>query len=551
MPVNGKFSENARINVVIENILDELCPFLEEQAKEISELTAIGKALGTGKDISVLLEMILSIARRFTKADGGTLYLFDPKSKSLVFNVIHNESLNIKKSGNSIDLPDVPLYHDDNTHNYSNVSSYVFHKGKTVNIKDVYKTKRFQFDGIKRFDKTLHYKSKSMIVIPMRNHEDDIIGILQLINSKDLFTNKTISFSRDDQEKAVALASQASVILTQQALILEMKKLFEAFIKAIAVSIDEKSKHTGGHIQRVTELCMMIAQKINQDNSIFKASSLSSDQMDELRIAALMHDTGKITTPEHIIGKSTRLETVHDRIELIKTRWELFKTNQNLLAAQKKLDLFDQTIKQKQITQIDTICKKKVGILEKEFETLSYINSSKQPLDQSFIDTLEKIYGKSDKISGKPKPYLSEDEFENLCILSGTLTSKEKNIINNHAHLSEKILSKLPWPKKLANIPSIAGAHHEKLDGSGYPLQLKKENLNIQARILAIADIFEALSAQDRPYKNPMNLSKTVDILNQMGESGQLDKDIIKLFFKSNTHLDYARIHLSQSQIDL
>ncbi len=273
--------------------------------------------------------------------------------------------------------------------------------------------------------------------------------------------------------------------------------------------------------------------------------------MDELRIAALMHDTGKITTPEHLIGKSTRLETVHDRIELIKTRWELFKTNQNLLAAQKKLDLFDQTVKQKQITQIDTICKEKIDILEKEFKTLSYINSSRQFLDQSFIDKLKGIYEKSDEISGKPHPYLFEDEFENLSILSGTLTSKERDIINNHAYLSEKILNKLPWPKKLANIPSIAGAHHEKLDGSGYPLHLKKENLNIQARILAIADIFEALSARDRPYKNPMNLSKTVNILNQMGKKGLLDKDIIKLFFKSKTHLDYAKTHLSQSQIDL
>ncbi|MCD4718668.1 MAG: GAF domain-containing protein [Desulfobacula sp.] len=551
MPANGKFSENARINIVIENILDELCPFLEDQAREISELTAIGKALGTGKDISVLLEMILSIARRFTKADGGTLYLVDHKTKTLVFNVIHNESLNIKKGGGSIDLPGVPLYNEDNTPNHSNVSSYVFHTGRIVNIKNVYKTKRFQFNGIKRFDEALHYKSQSMIVIPMKNHEDDIIGILQLINSKNLFTNKTISFSKDDQEKATALASQASVILTQQALILEMKKLFEAFIKAIAVSIDEKSKHTGGHIQRVTELSMMIAHKINQDNTIFKTTSLSYDQMDELRIAALMHDTGKITTPEHIISKSTRLETVHDRIELIKTRWELFKTNQKLAAAQKKLALFDQTAKQKQITQINNICKEKIDILEKEFETLSYINSSKEHLNQSLIDQLEVIYEKSDKIFGKLQPCLTEDEFENLCILRGTLTSKERDIINNHAYLTEKILNKLPWPKKLANIPSIAGAHHEKLDGSGYPLHLSKKDLNLQARILAIADIFEALSARDRPYKNPMNLSKTVNILEQMGENGLLDKDIIKLFFKSQTHLEYAKRYLSQSQIDL
>ena len=551
MLFNEKYSENPRINVVIENILDELCPFLEEQAREISELTAIGKALGTGKDISVLLEMILSIARRFTKADGGTLYLVDHKTQSLVFNVIHNESLNIKKGGGSIELAGVPLYEDDNTPNLSNVSSYVFHTGEIVNIDDVYKAKKFQFKGTKKFDKTLHYKSRSMIVIPMTNHEDDIIGILQLINSKDPLTNKTIPFNKDDQEKAAALASQASVILTQQTLILELKKLFEAFIKAIAVSIDEKSKHTGGHIQRVTELCMMIAQKINKDNTIFKNTTLSLDQMDELRIAALMHDTGKITTPEHIISKSSRLETVHDRIDLIKVRWELFKTNQKLDAAQKKLALFDQTTRQNEIAQIDNICNEKIDILKKEFKTLSHINSTKKILDQSLVDQLEKIYEKSSNFSGIDVPYLTEDEFENLCILKGTLTSKERDILNSHAHLTEKILNKLPWPKKLANIPSIAGAHHEKLDGSGYPLHLNKENLNIQARILAIADIFEALSAKDRPYKEPMTLSGTVKVLEQMGENGLIDKDIIKIFFKSKAHLEYSKNHLSQSQIDL
>ena len=541
MHFNGKFSENSQINRVVENILEELCPFLEEQANEISELTAIGRALGTGKDIDLLLEMILSIARKFTKADGGTLYLLDHKAKNLIFNVIHNDSLNIKKAGSLIDLPCVPLYNDDTiTPNLSNVSSYVFHTGEIVNIKDVYKVKKFEFDGTREFDEALHYRSKSMIVIPMRNHEDDIIGILQLINSKDPFTGKTIAFSRENQEKAAALASQASIILTQQTLILEMKELFEAFIKAIAVSIDEKSKHTGGHIQRVTELSMMIAQEINQENTIFKTLSLSEDQLDELRMAALMHDTGKITTPEHIISKSSRLETVHDRIDLIKTRWELFKTNQKLVAAQKKLALFDHTAKQKEITQIDKTCDKNIKILEKEFKTLSHINSSKEFLDQDLIDQLEEIYEKSDKISNRQVPYLTDDEFENLCILKGTITSKERDIINNHAYLSEKILNKLPWPKKLANIPTIAGAHHEKLDGSGYPLHLDKENLNIQARILAIADIFEALSAQDRPYKKTMTLSETVKLLEQMGENGLLDKNIINLFFTSKIHLEYA-----------
>lgn len=546
-----KFSENPKINLVIENFIHEICPFLEEQARQISELTAIGTALGTGKDIRVLLEMILSIARRFTKADGGTLYLVDSTNKSLVFNVIHNQSLHIKKGKSPIDLPDVPLYNHDNSPNLSNVSSYAFHTGKIINIADVYKTKKFQFQGTKKFDTALHYRSRSMIVIPMKNHEDDIIGILQLINSIDPFTHKTISFSRDDQEKAAALASQASVILTQQMLILGMENLFETFIKAIAELIDEKSKQTGGHIQRVTELCMMIARKINTDSTLFKNTSLSPDQMNELRIAALMHDTGKITTPEHIINKSTRLETVHDRIDLIETRWELFKVNQKLAAAQQKLALFDQTKQQKQIDQIDQACEDRIDTLKKEFNTVSGINSSKGLVDQSLVDQLNSIVKKSDTVLGRHIPYLTEDEFKNLSILKGTLTSEERDIINNHADLTKKTLNKLPWPKKLINIPAIAGAHHEKLDGSGYPLKLTRENLSIQAKILAIADIFEALSARDRYYKNPMTLSQIVTIIERMGEKKLLDNDIITLFFQSQTHLEYAKKHLASSQINI
>lgn len=544
----GKFSENSRINIVIEHILDELCPFLEEQAREISELTAIGKALGTGKDIRALLKMILSIARRFSKADGGTLYLVDPQKKKLDFHVFHNDSLDIDEEAEGLDLPGVPLYLEDNRPNLSNVSSYVFHTGEIVNLEDVYTTNQFQFNGTRKFDEALHYRSKSMVVIPMRNHEDDIIGVLQLINSRDPSSRKIIPFSKDVQEKAAALASQASVILTQQKLIVEMKELFEAFIKAIAVSIDEKSRHTGGHIQRVTELCLLIAGKINENNTLSHIH-LSDDQMDELRIAALMHDTGKITTPDHIISKSTRLETVFDRIELIRMRWELFKAHQKLAAAQKKLSLLDQTGKQKEMSRIDATCTRKIEVLETEMRTLSHINSTREALDRGLIDDLEGINEKSCEIS--KLPYLTEDEFENLCVIKGTLTSGEREIINSHARLTEKILNKLPWPKNLSRIPSIAGAHHEKLDGSGYPLHLDREKINTQARILAVADIFEALCAKDRPYKKPMTLSETVTVLRQMGENQLIDKDIVKLFIESGGPLEYAKRHLSPEQMDL
>lgn len=546
-----QFSENSRINGLIESILDELCPFLEEQAKEISDLTAIGKALGKGKDISNLLEMILSIARRFTRADGGTLYLVSSDSKALNFHVLHNESLDIKQSGQSIDLPSVGLYHDDGSLNLSHVSAYVLHTGENVNIEDVYATDRFTFDGTKEFDRTLSYRSKSMLVIPMRNHEDEIIGILQLINAIDPSTQAIIPFSKDAMEKADALASQASVILTQQMLILEMKELFEAFIRAIAVSIDEKSKHTGGHIQRVTELCIMLAEQVNTNKTVYKNTDLTDDQLDELRIASLMHDTGKITTPDHIINKSHRLETVFDRIELIKTRLELFKTQAKLIAAEKKLGMVEQTLNKEAAVNIDKDCRQKLSNLDQEYVLIKEMNSCKTRLTDNQLNEIEELKNKFFTVGDNKMPYLTSDEYENLTIESGTLTPVERQIINNHADLSEKILNKLPWPKKLSNIPSIAGAHHEKLDGTGYPLQLDGSHLNIQARILAIADVFEALSAQDRPYKKAMKLSMTKQILQEMGQNGHLDEDLIDLLFESGIHLKYAKKHLSPSQVDL
>lgn len=545
------YSDNPRINGLIENILDELCPFLEDQAKEISDLTAIGKALGTGKDIGGLLEMILSIARRFTRADGGTLYLLSEDNQCLNFHVFHNESLGLKESGRSIDLPGIHLYQTDGDPNHAHVSAYVFHTGEIVNIEDVYTTDRFQFDGTKQFDQVLSYRSRSMVVIPMRNHEDDIIGILQLINSLDPVDNTVIPFGKDAVEKADALASQASVILTQQRLIVEMKTLFDAFIKAIAVSIDEKSKHTGGHIQRVTELCMMIANEINTDQIHYKNTRLTDDQLDELRIAALMHDTGKITTPDHIINKSSRLETVFDRIELIRTRWALFKSQTRLKAAEQKLGIMDSTDKRADLARVDETCQTALDQLEREYALVEKVNAATTVLND---DQRHRLLRLKDKIfyNGKTAiPYLTESEFEYLNIETGTLTPEERQVVNHHADVSEKILSKLPWPEKLSNIPAIAGAHHEKLDGTGYPFQLDERDLNLQARILAIADIFEALSAQDRPYKKALKLSQTKHILEKMGKNGHLDNDIIILLFKSGIHLQYAKKHLRPSQIDL
>lgn len=547
------YSNNPEINRVIENMLSELCPFLEEQANRIQAFTAIGQALGNHESLSGLFDMILSLARRFANADGGSLYLVDALKQELVFHVIHNDSLKITHkefSSEHTDLPNVKLYKKNGKRNLSNVSSYVFHTGEIVNIEDVYETNLFQFSGTREFDRELNYRSKSMLVIPMRNHEDTLIGVLQLINAMDSATCSIIPFNEDTIQKSRALAAQAAVMITQQSLIHEMEELFEAFIRAIAVTIDEKSKHTGGHIQRVTDISLMIADCINRDNTLFHGTILSHEEIKELRMAALMHDTGKITTPDHVIDKSSKLETIFDRISMIEARLEIFSLQKKLAAAERKLALSDNSRFKDISTGKDTTGNEPAEEIKDVFEMIKSLNENKTFITPDQIRQLESIKAKTIEIRGHSQPVLTEDEFLNLCIPKGNLTEAERDIINHHAKLTAKILNKLPWPKKFSRIPYIAGAHHEKLDGSGYPDGLDQDQLNLQARILAVADIFEALSARDRPYKKPMPLSKTIDILKEMAQNGLIDRNIVDVFFRSEFPVEYAKKHLLPSQLN-
>ena len=552
------FSNNTKINTLLDNIINELSPFLEEQARSINELTAIGLALSAEQDIATILEMILSQARRFTHADGGTVYLLNKDGNELVFHVVENETLNIKMggaSGKTVTLPNVPLFTKDNKQNLSNVSAYVANTEEIVNIPDVYETIGFNFEGTKKFDSSINYKSKSMLVMPLRDHENKIIGVLQLINSTDQKTGESIAFSEDSIKMSSALASQAAVILTQHFLIKEMKELFESFIHAIATAIDEKSQYTGGHIQRVAELTMMIANKINQsEKGHFKDISLTPDQLDELRIAAWMHDTGKITTPDHIVDKSCKLETIFDRIELIKTRWIVIGLQTQLAAEKEKNNILKKTLDEINTEKIKTIeitCDQKINTLKNDLEFLTQINTGGEFMRDELLDRLKTIAKKTYSINGNEKNYITENEFYNLSIKKGTLTDEEREKINSHAHMSTQILNKLPWPKKLAGVPDIAGAHHEKLDGTGYPKGLIGDQINLQARIMAIADIFEALSARDRPYKESMPLSQINKILGFMVKDNHVDRNIVALLSKSGIDKKYAGKFLNKSQIDI
>lgn len=522
----------------------------KKKVNYISEILKIGIALSAEHNIDKLLTMIVEQARGLTNADGGTLYIISDDGSVLEFAIVQNASLKIYMGGKEkpIKWEPVRLYKDDGSPNYANVSSYSALSGAIVNIPDVYNAKGFNFEGTKKFDKGTGYRSKSMLVVPLRNHENDIIGVLQLLNAIDKKTGKVVKFSKKCEEIAASIASQAAVALTNNRLIHDLANLFDSFIKSIAAAIDEKSPYTGGHVRRVVWLAMALAEKINKCNhGYYKDVFFTPDEMNELRISAWLHDIGKITTPEYIVDKSTKLETICDRITLLKTRFEILKRDYEI-----------KLLKEKILTE----CEKDIKISEKDFEGyysklkddlefLMKVNQGAEFLDDSALERLKAISKRSFFMDGSEVPLITEDELYNLSIKRGTINNEERLLIQNHATLTYKMLSKLPFPKKLKQVPHFAATHHECLNGSGYPFGLKENHLPIQSRIIALADIFEALTAKDRPYKKAKTLSESLKIMTFMAKDRHIDPQLFEFFIKEKIYLDYARQELSPAQIDI
>jgi HD-GYP domain-containing protein (c-di-GMP phosphodiesterase class II) len=478
----------------------------------------------------------------------------DNERAHLRFEILQNDTMQTRMGGTSnvpIDLPAVPL-HVKGQPNHANVSSYVALTGQTVNIPDVYKAEGFDFTGPRNYDASTGYRSKSMLVVALQNHENDIIGVLQLLNAQTPQTKEVVPFSEEYVDLVASLASQAAVALTNTQLIQDLQNLLYAFIQSIATAIDEKSPYTGGHINRVVDLTMMIAEKINQTTEgRFKEVAFSQDELEELRLAAWMHDVGKITTPEYVVDKSFKLETIFNRIGLIETRFDLIaKIIQNDYL-QRKIDLLQETPSNTtRIAQLETALAADLATVAEEVRFISACNLPGEFMDDQKIDRVKAIARKTYQLGGHSHPYLTEDEVKNLTIRKGSLTDSERKIIENHALMTLKILDQLPFPRKLTRVPEFASGHHEKLDGSGYPRHLGAKDLSLQSRIMAVADIFEALTAKDRPYKEPMKLSQAIKILGFMKKDQHIDGDILDLFVSSGLHLEYARKQMNPEQID-
>jgi len=519
---------------------------------KLEYLNAIGIALSQERDIDKLLETILIAAKNLTHADGGTLYrLVDGK---LQFEIVRTDSLSIAmggSSGNAVPFYPIPLHGPDGKPNYTMIAAYAALTHKTVNVADAYTEEGFDFSGTRNFDKRTGYRSTSFLTVPMKNHEGDIIGVLQLLNATDPGAGKVVPFNEEDQRLAESLASQAAIALTNRLLIQQLEVLFESLIELINTAIDEKSPYTGGHCKRVPTLTMMLAEAAhNAATGPLAEFRMSEKDRYELKIAGLLHDCGKITTPVHVVDKATKLQTIFDRIELVSTRFEVLKREAEVEMLRARIDALEHHDEASARRAEEAYAAKMRSYNDdREFLRRTNIGSERmRPEDQARVSQIARYVMKNER--GETVRFLSKDEEDNLNIAYGTLSGPEREIINYHIVATIKMLEALPWPRHLLNVPEYAGGHHERMDGKGYPKGLTREQMSVQARVMGIADIFEALTAKDRPYKPGKTLSESLAILGKMKQGGHIDPDLFDIFVREKVYMRYAKEFLDPEQID-
>ena len=522
--------------------------------RRLAELNDIGIALSQEKNIDRLLETILVAAMKITHADGGTLYRRPAGSKdTLNFEIVRTDSLKLALGGTTgakITFDPIQLRDGAGRENTSMVVAYAVLKDRTVAIADAYVAQDgFDFSGTKAFDQRTGYRSQSFLTVPMKNHEGEIIGVLQLINAQDRTTGKIVAFSDTDQRLAESLASQAAVALTNRLLILQLESLFESFITLINQAIDDKSAYTGGHCHRVPVLTMLLAEAVDRAKTgPLEGWHMSEKDRYELRIASLLHDCGKVTTPVHVVDKATKLQTICDRIELVDARFEIVKRDAEI----KALRTIALAETEDAISAIEDEFRQALRTMETDRRFLRACNVGGETMkttDRDRVLAISKKY-RWKTPHGEEAELLTADEIENLTIYSGTLTGSERRVINHHIDVTIKMLESLPWPRHLQRVPEFAGGHHERMDGKGYPRGLTRDQMSVQARIMGIADIFEALTAKDRPYKRGKTLTESLLILGQMKLNGHIDPDLFDIFVRDRVYERYAKEFMAPELID-
>ncbi|MDX1473067.1 MAG: HD domain-containing phosphohydrolase [Reinekea sp.] len=481
-------------------------------------------------NLSGLINLILTEAQTITGAEGGTFYRWSGEDEKacLKFAAVHNTALNINIHEASKDQSawqPIPLYKNGKP-NHANVATFVALTKESVIIEDAYETSNFDFSGTRMFDEKHRYRSRSIMAVPLLNHDNHVIGVLQLLNARNEFGHLH-TFSPEDKETVEAMAKFAAISLDNKNLVESHKKLLDAFIKALAQIIDVRSPHTSAHCQRIPVLTELIAgAACQQKEGYFKDFNLDDDGWYELNVAAWMHDCGKLATSENVLNKGTKLERLHDGMDSVRARFsaKFFQTT----------DPQERDRLTEDLTFLERVNKGGEFMSEDDKQRVRVI------AEQQWFD-----------IHGHPQPMLTDNEVYNLCITRGTINEEEREHINRHINLTIEVLEKLPFPPKLKRVPEYAGGHHERMDGKGYPKGLTRNQMSIPARIMGVADVFEALTAKERPYKPPMPLSQAFSILKNMKNEQHIDPDVFHLFLTSGVWRQYAKEHMLPQQMDV
>jgi HD-GYP domain-containing protein (c-di-GMP phosphodiesterase class II) len=492
---------------------------LKEQIKRLNQ---IGIALTSETHLPTLLELIVHEVRGFTRADAGSLYSVD--RNQLRFEVAQNDTLAARRNEVYESFRPYPMPLDK-----TSIAGYVAITGKTLNISDVYDLtgdEEYRFNPA--FDDRNRYRTRSMLVVPIRTHQNEILGVLQLINSLDEQNNVTV-FASEQEDLVASLASQAAATIQNARLINAVHEIFAALVRYSASAIDARSPHTAGHSRRVATYSMRLARSVNEETEGTLADVLFSDkELEELNYAAWLHDIGKIGVREELLERVDRLTPAS--MELISTRFEAIKLSvardfERQRRAEEGSKETDHARLERRLRRVD--------------EDLGFIRKINRAMRLSLeeIRRIEEIQTKSFRNArGEVRAYLSEEEVHHLSLPSGNLTGKEFQEVRGHVLQTLNIINKIPFTNDLERIPVIAAAHHEKLDGSGYPLGLTASDITIQARILGIADVYDALTASDRPYRGAMPVQEALQHLIKEAEEGKLDRDLVDLFVRKSLY---------------
>ena len=543
----------------------------------LPDLLALNDSL-INDDYPVIIEKVMRVARKACDADGCFFFsVSDNKYINLEYSRVNSLNVGISGTENMAFFPSVFLP-DVKNRSRKAPSEYCALNREIINSPNIFQTTGIDTDLIAKFDDANNYSTISLLAIPLVDRKDNLLGVAQFTNAKDA-NGKIISFTTEAQKVVLSVCKLITIALENKNQKEAYSQLLESFIEVLARAIDAKSPYTGSHCQRVPIIARLLATAAVQETTgNLKTFEMSPDDWYTLHIASWLHDCGKVTTPEYIVDKATKLETIFNRIHEIRNRFEILRRDAHIEYLQKRLNNIDT----KQHLQAEFVAK--VKQLEEDFAFVAKCNTGDIELNDRDIARLEQIskiqfvryfnrmlglsWAERDNVENKDfyvhparenllqnrkdqifGPY-NRGELYNLEIRRGTINKEERDKINEHIVVTIDMLKALPFPKELSKVVEYAGAHHERIDGKGYPNGLTGDQMSVPAKIMAIADIFEALTANDRPYKEPKKLSEVLRIMQQMKHNGHIDPDLYDVFIRSKVYQDYAEQYMDKNQID-